>query len=69
MPRDGNTALPQPPEQLPPTRQQIELNQRNTIAAQWLDGEVDKAVLQNELIAARRRIAELEAQLAPVEPG
>lgn len=65
MPRDGN--LPQKPEQpRPPTREEIILAQRNDLCAQLMDAEAAKAMLINELAAARQRIAELEAQAEAV---
>lgn len=69
MPKDESIL-----EQLPPpSRQQIEANVRVQIGGQFVEQivglEADKAMLQNELTLARRRIAELEARLAPVEPA
>lgn len=72
MPRDGNlpkSARPAPPlPQHQPSREEIIIGQRNHLVAQLLDADVEKAVLANELKAARQRIAELEAQPAPIEP-
>lgn len=70
MPRDGT--LPQPPQRPAPTREEIlahiRLQNSGHLIEQVIGLEADKAVLMNELVAAKRRIAELEKQLAPVEP-
>lgn len=70
MPRDGTLPAPQPPK--PPSREEIIANirQQNSghLVEQVINLEADKAVLANELSLARRRIADLERQLAPVEP-
>lgn len=69
MPRDGIMPAPQPPK--PPSREEIiaSIRQQNSghLVEQVINLEADKAVLLNELTVARRRIAELERQLAPVE--
>jgi len=68
MPRDGNlpsnSQMPQAPRQ--PTREELVLGQRNQMVTQLLDAEADKALLVNEVVTLRRRVAELEKQLAPV---
>lgn len=70
MPRDGT--LPTPPPPKPPSREEIiaSIRQSNSghLVEQVINLEADKAVLMNELSLARRRIADLERQLAPVEP-
>lgn len=73
MPRDGT--LPSQPPQPPklPTREEILANirQQNSghLVEQVISLEADKAVLTNENVLLRRRVAELEAALpAPVEP-
>lgn len=70
MPRDGT--MPAPPLLKPPSREEIiaSIRQSNSghLVEQVINLEADKAVLANELSLARRRIADLERQLAPVEP-
>lgn len=71
MPRDGT--LPQPPtEPRQPTREEIlhQIRQQNSghLIEQVISLEADKIVLTNECATLRRRVAELEKQLAPVEP-
>lgn len=70
MPRDG-TFQQQPPRPASPTREEIlaHIRQQNSghLIEQIISLEADKAVLMNELAAARRRIAELE-QPALAEP-
>jgi hypothetical protein len=70
VPRDGTlpNKPPMPPAPKPPTREELVLGQRNQMVAQLLDAEADKAMMMTELVVLRRRIAELEKQLAPVEP-
>jgi hypothetical protein len=62
---------PQPPK--PPSREEIiaSIRQQNSghLVEQVINLEADKAVLLNELSVARRRIAELERLVAPVEPA
>lgn len=69
----GELPRPQPPRpERTPTRDEIlaQIRQANSghLIEQVINLEADKAVLMNELAAARRRIAELEAQPATVEP-
>lgn len=65
MPRDGT--IPQKPPQ-PPSREEIIANirQQNSghLIEQVINLEADKAVLTNELVLLRRRIAELEREAA-----
>lgn len=70
MPRDGTMPAPQPqPEpQPPPTREQVLANLRQQNFAHFVEQiisvEADKIMLANELLTVRRRVAELERQLA-----
>ena len=65
MPRDGTIPSPPPQQpQRPPTRDEIiaTIRQQNSghLIEQIINLEADKAVLINELVVARKRIAELE---------
>lgn len=65
MLRDGTMPAPQPPRpERTPSREEILANirQQNNghLIEQIISLEADKTVLINELVAARRRIAELE---------
>lgn len=72
MPRDGMLPQQPPPQQRQPTRDEILANirQQNSghLIEQIISLEADKAVLINELVAARKRIAELEAAGITIEP-
>lgn len=71
MPRDGTMPAPKQRPERPPTREEILANIRQAnsghLIEQVISLEADKAVLMNELVAARQRVAELEHQLATVE--
>lgn len=48
------------PQRRPPTREEIAISQRNSLAAQMLDLQLQQTFLEHELKVARARIAELE---------
>lgn len=69
MPRDGTPSAPKLP-----TREEIlaQLRQQNSghLIEQIINLEADKAVLMNEIVILRRRLAEIErATVEPTDAG